>query len=258
MNVLYDIGATDWQTLVDEDKKNILEYPEELSFLNKSKIGTLNLICAQSGLGKSWFLSQFAACMSEKYSILYISLENDIGTDAERFVMLQSIYPAFKTASNAQYLQYPIWDNKEVMDVINTLPPFDIVCIDGLETKINCSTDNMFEAYKQEIQKIRDSFPKSCVWCSWQLTRNLSDKEPSLADVSASIAVARLAYSAAAIYKDKKTKQRLIINIKGRASDNDTKGTLNWGQHFAPTNKQSSAERKKVTTTLNALKDMPS
>lgn len=256
MNV-YDIGTTDWNQLVEEDKKNILDYPKELSFLNKSKIGTINLICAQSGIGKSWFLSQFAACMSEKYSILYISLENDIGTDAERFAMLQSIYPCFKIAGNAQYLQDPIWDCKEAMDLINTLPPFDIVCVDGLETKIDCASDNMFEEYKQEIKKIRDSFPNSCIWCSWQLTRNLSDKEPSLADVSASIAVARLAYSATAIYKDKDTKQRLIKNIKGRASENDTKGTLVWGQHFALADQLSPNKRKQISTLINTLKDMP-
>lgn len=212
--------------ILERDKKNEVELPEELSFMNRMKKGNISLACAKTGVGKSLFLRQFGCCMAASgKKVLYISLENDIATDMEHFKFLKEFYKPDKF----YYLQGEPWASKSCKQ--EEFAGFDVVCIDGLETTVDVDPkENSFEVYRRVIMKIKAFFSDACVWLSWQMGRQFSTGEPTIEDIAFSYAVARLAYSAVAIYR--KDDVRYIKNIKGRGGNVKMEGVLEWGRGF--------------------------
>lgn len=238
--------------LLDEFNKNIINLPDNLSFIGKCKRGTLNLACAKTGVGKSWFLMQFAAALSLQYKVLYISLENDLGTDLERIVMLRNVYPNCIDKSFV-YTTEEVWHGKEWLNNNELFKTFDFVIIDGLDYCVDVGSDKSFEAYKQLLKEIQSKFCNSCIWLSWQMGRKFESGEPTIEDIAFSYAAARLAYNAIAIYKDK-AKQRLITNIKCRGIEKNTCVNLIWGQDFIDPDKLT-VDVNTLNSLINQLKE---
>lgn len=238
--MIYDINSINMKDFLEESTASQVKYPNELSFLNPTKFGTVNLVCAKTGVGKSWFLSQFACCINENYPVLYISLENDVSTDFERLDMMKTLYPYLGTTNpfcyvNGSTMTTPEYKqswlkNKELFRA------FPIVCIDGFETTVDCDGNaNMSEVYKAGVKEIRTKFPEACIWMSWQMGRKFETTVPTAEDVAYSYSAMRIAYSAVAIYKDK-AGNRITTNIKSRGKYNDDSAILRWGQHFTSQN----------------------
>lgn len=216
----------DIDEILERDKKNEVELPEELSFMNRMKKGNVSLACAKTGVGKSLFLRQFGCCMAASgKKVLYISLENDKATDMEHFKFLREFYKP----EQFYYFRGEPWISSTCKK--EEFAGFDVVCIDGLETTIDVnSKDNSFEVYRRVVMKIKAFFGDACVWLSWQMGRQFATGEPTIEDIAFSYAAARLAYSAVAIYW--KNGSRFIKNIKGRGGNMKTEGVLEWGQGF--------------------------
>lgn len=212
----------------DSDK---LDLPGELEFVNTCKRGTINLACAQTGVGKSWFLSQFATCVSEQHSVLYISLENDMETDVSRFVKFREIYPNCNPSA-IWYVGEQVWKCKEWLDNKELLQAFDFVCVDGLEYCVDVGTDKSFDEYKRMLKDLQQKFPKSCIWLSWQLARQTNTDKPRCEDIAYSYAAARLAYNIVAIYKLPKSNNRVLSAIKSRGLNKEINAQMVWGSRF--------------------------
>lgn len=246
---MYYCGNKLTKDVLEEFNKNTIDLPENLSFIGKCKRGTLNLACAKTGVGKSWFLMQFAACLSLQYNVLYISLENDLGTDLERILMLRTVYPNC-IGESFVYTTEEVWHGIEWLNNKELLKNFDFVIIDGLDYCVDVGPDKSFDTYKQLLKELQSKFCNSCIWLSWQMGRKFESGEPTIEDIAFSYAAARLAYNAIAIYKDK-AKNRIISNIKCRGIETNNSVRLVWGQDFIDTNKASAA----VNNTLNNLID---
>lgn len=235
--MICDIATVNMNEFLEDNEKSKVIYPDELKFLNPTKFGTLNLVCAKTGTGKSWFLSQFACCINENYPVLYISLENDAGTDFERLQMMKTLYPHLGISNpfcyvngagmSASQCKQSWLKNKDLFQ------SFPIVCIDGFETSVDCDGNaNMSEVYKASVNEIRTKFSNACIWMSWQMGRKFESTIPTAEDVAYSYSAMRLAYSAVAIYKDK-VGNRVTTNIKSRGEYVDDSVMLRWGQHFS-------------------------
>lgn len=237
MNVL-DLRAANLSEIAEKARSKQLEYPDELRFLNTCARGQINLACAKTGVGKSWFLTQFAYCMNSKYPVLYISLENGLDVDVERFLMCQNLYS--DQGNPLIYTNDKIFSGKEWLDNKTVLQEFPLVCIDGLETILPCSADKSFEEYQKAVNEIRNKFPNSAIWISWQLNRTYDDKTgkisaPRVDDIAYSYAAARLASNIIGIYRaSKENKYNTIVNLKGRCGNTENYGQLAWGKAFQP------------------------
>lgn len=253
----YDICDIDFDKIIDDDRSNAIDYEPELSFLGRCKKGTINLACAKTGVGKSLFLRQFAACMCKNYNILYISLENDMATDVEHFKVCKTLYPYFKSPNTLFVYSNSDWDFRDHIKIAREFDWADLVCIDGLETTIDLKSDNGFEEYKARVKLIRKCFPNACLWFSWQMGRKFETGEPQIEDIAFSYQVARLAYCAVAIYNDKGVK--FIKNIKCRGGNYDTQGVIVWGEKFqivkekAPSKGKAKADPAQILDLMNQL-----
>lgn len=224
----WDDFNDDFLSKFDSEK---LDLPDELEFVNTCKRGTINLACAQTGIGKSWFLSQFATCVSELHSVLYISLENDVETDASRVIQFKQLYPGCKPKGIC-YVGEEVWKGKEWLDNKEWLQKFDFVFVDGLEYCVDVGADKSFDEYKRLLKDLKQKFPKSCVWLSWQLARQTNTDKPRCEDIAYSYAAARVAYNVVAIYKPPKSKNRVVTTIKSRGPNKQIDAYMVWGKKF--------------------------
>lgn len=240
MNV-FDLRAANLSEIAETARNKQLEYPDELRFLNTCARGQINLACAKTGVGKSWFLTQFAYCMNSKYPVLYISLENGLDVDVERFIMCQNLYS--DQGNPLIYANDKIWSGKDWLENKAVWQEFPLVCIDGLETVLPCSADKSFEEYQKAVVEIRNKFPNSAIWISWQLNRTYDDipdktgkiTAPRVDDIAYSYAAARLASNIIGIYRAaKEDKYNTIVNLKGRCGNTENYGQLAWGKAFQP------------------------
>lgn len=215
--------------LLAELDKDIMNLPSNLAFIGKCKRGTINLACAKTGVGKSWFLMQLAAVLSLSNPVLYVSLENDVGTDLERVLMLRDVYKGC-IGKNFVYTRLNVWDLEVYRSDYDLLAYFDYIIIDGLDYVVDAGTDKSFDAYKDLLHSIQDRFPRACVWLSWQMGRKFETGEPSIEDIAFSYAAARIAYSAVAVYINKG--ERLVKSIKNRGAKRDVIAHMEWGKDF--------------------------
>lgn len=218
---------------VEEHKGDVFKLPGEFSFMNDTDKGTVNLVCAQTGVGKSWYLIHLACALSLEHKVLYCSLENKERIDQER---LSIICSNIKEYENCEFLycnEVEFWQKKEYLDNKDEIANYDVFIIDGIENTIDeTASDRPYETYRQTVKEIHKKFPKATIFMSWQLNRDPKRNEiPTLEQLAGSYATARLADTVTAIYKNAKG-FKITANIKGRCDSKDTQAVMTPGKRF--------------------------
>ncbi len=202
--------------------------------------GGIHLIAGATGSGKSLFLLHSAiqtAINNQDTPVVYISFENDIRIDRDRYIKALDTYHIVDPLDNlifvldandcddvfSRSIDLTIQKKKENIDTLSDLfkIPNSIIFVDGAEYQMSGADDGskLFEQGKKLMTLMSDSAKKnnSCIICAWQFARGTSHtkiENLSTDDLSMSIAVARIATTVWAIKKTPTDWQ--IINIKSR------------------------------------------
>lgn len=161
--IKFDIGDVDIDKFLEEDAKNLVEVPDDVGIIKVMRRDTLNLITAQTGVGKSVFMLTFAYSLAKSgLKVLYISLENNVGQDLARAKRVIDAY-------GAQHFEYR---NKFIADEV-LASDADVVMIDGIQysSEIDPSQPRDLEFLKI-VKNARRAAKGKVLWLSWQSNRS--------------------------------------------------------------------------------------
>ena len=233
---------------------DVFKLPGEFSFMNDTDKGSVNLVCAQTGVGKSWFLIHLACALSLEYKVLYCSLENKERIDQKRISIICSNIQEYEHSEFWYCNSVEFWKRKDFLDNKDELAKYDVFIIDGIENTIDeTASDRPYENYRQTVKKIHDKFPQSTIFMSWQLNRDPKRKDiPTCEQLAGSYATARFADTITAIYKNANG-LKITANIKGRCDSKDTQAVMTPGQRFKvfQSNQVDSLPKKKTKKELD-------
>lgn len=176
---------------------------------------SMNVILGSSGAGKSMVAMHLGALLSHDYKILYISLENDIADDLERYNQIPSEYE--KVDSNFYYYSQTL-SELNIKLVCNELKQliksseYDIIIIDAAELMLQTQDEGsaMFKTGKDFMASLHAAQKNDgpIIILTWQMNRSgISDSlsKVDLSSVSMSLGIAQYASSVWAVGKTKES-----------------------------------------------------
>ena len=154
--------------------------------------GGITVIAGGSGQGKSMVGLHLASLLSKENKVLYASMENDVRIDLKRFndVLSKKIYDI--NINNINYVNAGceidennmLLSNKDIFNnLINEIPNYDIVVIDGLDLLVDLSEDGA-ELYKNGNllmkllhKSLKENGLETAIIITWQMNRNANVKK---------------------------------------------------------------------------------
>lgn len=185
----------------------------------------ITVVSGYSGNGKSFALLHLAASLSEKYRILYVSVENVPQIDIDRFNEVPKHYNI--NSNNIFYWNIaqdgtPYEDITETIKNIIKVEDFDALFIDGGDILMEGEDGAKMYVNGNKLMQEWKMFAEVCnmaVVVSWQLGRESEKKkidEIGTSDIAQSIGVIRYASLVIAVKSNKKNQEWWLKATKAR------------------------------------------
>lgn len=206
--------------------------PDELFFVPRTKKGTLNLIVASSGVGKSTMSHRMAAILAHhNYKVAIFSLENDPETDDEQAFKATELYGD----ASCIIIDAPIWNSHDpkLNDLKSELKTFDFIFIDGLDYVVQPDSNGLFVNYAEALEPIKRAFPNSVVYLTWQTKRNALPDDLDINVVQGSVRAVQQAYSIIRVFAIPDQPWRIVRSgDKCRGGRNPRAAVYSWDSKF--------------------------
>lgn len=192
---------------------------------------SINVILGPSGMGKSLVALHMAALMSRDYKVLYLSLENDITDDLERYNEMPIEYQ--KNDENLDFYSQQLSDlePKLLMQYLTNCVSsnlYDIIFIDAVELMISAKSEGgaMYKSGMDFMERLKKSLDKSntTVVLTWQTNRNglnQTIEQLSLDDTAMSTGLVKFPRSIWCVGEDKNGIKKLRkLKYRGKVLEN--------------------------------------